>query len=405
VRRHTGNGGASRVVPNVRTGSPPVLDRAQSSSKTDRVLSRSAYTTDIEGVRRSLAASIALLAASFLAGSAAARAEAPSWAEPQIAAVVDTGLMGPSVAAFRPDDSLTWSDLAVVVSSLGGSVSVVDPGRPVTMRELDAQLVTLAGLRPAARRIRAAALAAGLAPTQWLGTETVARLLGLRVNHQRAQESLELQLDQPATRAEAAYSIARILQLTDTDLEAVGQTAASFSPPTLDEWQRVVLARALRFVGSPYVWAGMSEKPQLIGGQQLPGGFDCSGFVWRVYKLQPFSGAPELAQVLRGRTTYAMSGEVPRSARISRDELQPADVVFFGSRGPRSKPADVSHMGIYVGNGWIVHSSGFGTTLTPMTGWYDTTFAWARRPLAEAGLAGSALGFASGGGRPIKASR
>ena len=30
-------------------------------------------------------------------------------------------------------------------------------------------------------------------------------------------------------------------------------------------------------------------------------------------------------------------------------------------------------MGIYVGNGWIVHSSRFGTTLTPMTGWYETT--------------------------------
>jgi cell wall-associated NlpC family hydrolase len=105
-----------------------------------------------------------------------------------------------------------------------------------------------------------------------------------------------------------------------------------------------------------------------------------------VYKTQPFAGAPQLSDVLAGRTTYAMSGEVPRNVRIARTALQPGDVVFFGSRGARSTPAEVGHMGIYVGNGWLVHSSRFGTTLTPMTGWYETTFAWARSPLVEAGL-------------------
>jgi len=72
----------------------------------------------------------------------------------------------------------------------------------------------------------------------------------------------------------------------------------------------VVLDRAIRFVGSPSVWAGTSEKPQQLFGKTLPGGFDCSGFVWRVYKTRPFAGAPELSRVLVGRTTYAMSGEV-----------------------------------------------------------------------------------------------
>jgi cell wall-associated NlpC family hydrolase len=81
-----------------------------------------------------------------------------------------------------------------------------------------------------------------------------------------------------------------------------------------------------------------------------------------------------------------MSGEVPRSARIARADLEPGDVVFFGARGPRSRPGEVGHMGIYAGNGWIVHSSRFGTTLQPLVGWYETTFAWGRRPLAEAGL-------------------
>ena len=118
----------------------------------------------------------------------------------------------------------------------------------------------------------------------------------------------------------------------------------------------------------------------------VPGGFDCSGFVWRVYKLQPFDDAPALAAVLKGRTTYAMSGEVARALRIDPTALEPGDVLFFGSRGTKSKPSEIGHMGIYVGNGWFVHSSSGGVTLQPLQGWYATELAWARRPLAEAGL-------------------
>jgi cell wall-associated NlpC family hydrolase len=324
----------------------------------------------------------------LVSGTAGAQPSAPrSWAAPQITAVVGAGLMAPSVAAFRPDDVLTWSEFATVLSTLGMEVAVVDPARPVTMRELDAQLVTVAGLRPEARAIRLAARDAGLAPTPWLGTETVARLLGFRINHLMDSEQLELQLAQPATRAEAAYSVARFLTLTDVQIEAVRQTASTFTPPALTEWQRTVLTRALRFVGSPYVFAGTSEKPQIVFGKPAPGGFDCSGFVWRVYKLQPFAGAPALPAVLTGRSSYEMSGEVRPSSRITRNRLQPGDIAFFGNRGPSSKPSEVGHMGIYLGNGWIAHSSRFGTTLQPMVDWYDTTFAWGRRPLAEAGIA------------------
>ena len=342
---------------------------------------------DTRRMRRFVVVPLAALALATLVGSAAARPSAArSWAAPQIAAVVDVGLMAPSIAEFRPDDALTATEFATVLGSLGASVAVDYPDRPVTMRELDAQLVTLVGLRPVAREIRLAAFVAGLSPTPWLGTETVARMLGLRINHLRSEEELELQVSQPATRAEAAYSVARVLALDDGAVEAVRDAVEGFALPFLTEWQRVVLARAVRFVGSPYVWAGTSERPQPLLGKRMPGGFDCSGFAWRVFKLEPFAGAPALAQVLRGRTSYAMSGEVPRTARLTRDQLQPADVVFFGSRGPRSRPNEVGHMGIYAGNGWIVHSSRFGTTLTPMTGWYENSFAWGRSPLAEAGL-------------------
>ena len=332
----------------------------------------------------------ALAAAALVAagGSGPARsAPSPSWASPQIAAVVHAGLMAPSVEDFRPDDPLTRGELATVVASLGGTIAVDDPDEPVTVRELDARLVTLLGLRPYAYGIRQAALAAGVRPTPWLGTETVARLLRLRVNHPRPLDEIELQVSQPVTRAEAAYSVARVLLLQPADIDTAGAAAATFSLPPLSELQRQVLQRALRFVGSPYVWAGTSEHPQELFGRLLPGGFDCSGLVWRVFKAEPFVDAPTLTKVLRGRTTYAMSGEVPRSARLPRSEIQPGDIVFFGARGPRSKPTEVNHAGIYLGNGWMVHSSGFGTTMAPLTGWYETSFAWARSPLAEAGLA------------------
>lgn len=325
---------------------------------------------------------------SFIAVGVSSAGAAPrSWATPQIQAVVDAGLMAPSATEFRPDDPLTAGELAIVLSTLGMPfVSVTDVDRPVPMRELDAQLVTAIGFRPYARDLRLDALAAGLAPRQWLGTETVARMLGLRVNHVKTQEQLELQLAQPATRAEAAYSIARVLTISEFDLESVRTALETFTFPALGPWQQAVLSRALRFVGSPYVWAGTSERPQLLLGRQRPGGFDCSGFVWRVYKLEPFLGAEMLGAVLKGRTTFDMSAEVPRAARIPRESLAAGDVVFFGSRGPASKPAEVGHMGIYVGNGWMVHSSERGTTLTPMTGWYETRFAWGRRPLTEAGI-------------------
>ena len=317
----------------------------------------------------------------------ATRQSTASWAAPQIRIVVAAGLMAPSASEFRPNDPLTRDELAVVLASLGVPVSVEsDPSRPVTVRELDARLVAAAGLGPAARQIRLAAAAAGLQPTQWLGTETVARMLGLRVNHPRDQEQLELQLSQPATRAEAAYSIARLLTVSTSAADAVRTAAHSFAVPALTTWQKVVLRRALRFVGAPYVWGGTSEKPQVLFGRPEPGGFDCSGLVWRVFKLEPFANAPSLAGIVKGRTTYAMSREVRASARISRADLAPGDLAFFGRRGPRSKPSQIGHVAIYVGNGWIVHAYDRGVSLEPMTGWLDTSFAWGRSPLTEAGL-------------------
>jgi cell wall-associated NlpC family hydrolase len=138
------------------------------------------------------------------------------------------------------------------------------------------------------------------------------------------------------------------------------------------------------------VWGGTSERPQdpFATGKEVPGGFDCSGFVWRVYKLQAYAGADGLAATLKGRSTYAMSGEVKRAERIPLARLEPGDVLFFGAHGRGSRPAEVDHAGIYLGGGWFVHSSEEGVALARIdSDWYAKRFAWARRPLAEAGLA------------------
>ena len=105
------------------------------------------------------------------------------------------------------------------------------------------------------RAIRLEAEYAGLAPKSWLGTETIARMLGLRVNHLMAHDERELQVSQPATRAEAAYSLAQVLSIEQWKYDTVLQETSSFALPDMTTWQQIVVRRALRFVGSPYVWA------------------------------------------------------------------------------------------------------------------------------------------------------
>jgi cell wall-associated NlpC family hydrolase len=260
------------------------------------------------------------------------------------------------------------------------------PAKPVTIKQLDAALVGYLRLGGAAREIQQTLKQAGLAPRAGTGAEAVARMLGLRLNHPANQDSLELLPNQPATRAEAAWSFAQVLHTDDRSAQSVQDAADAFSLPVLTAWQQRLLQTAISYVGYPYVWGGTSPTTQMLFGAQVPGGFDCSGFVWRVVKLTQYSGEGALAGVLRGRTTYDMSGEVPTSLRIPVAKLQPADVMFFGAHGPASKPNEVDHAALYLGNGWFVQSSGAGVTLLPFDGWYARTFAWARRPLAEAGL-------------------
>ncbi|MDQ2982421.1 MAG: NlpC/P60 family protein [Actinomycetota bacterium] len=347
-----------------------------------------------------LAAAFALLAApaaggrSLPPGAKPTKTQRPtssgatSWAAREIRVVVARGLMAKSVATFRPNDPLTQGELSALVAGLTDQPlqRAANPAAPVAMAQLDARLVRALGVSAAATSFRAGAADAGLTVPTRFGTEVAARLLGLRTNHPAKLDDLELRPTDPATRAEAAYSAAQILRFRGWEVNSLTSAADSFVLPQPSPWQKRVLNVATRFIGFPYVWGGTSEGPGTTLGTPTRGGFDCSGFAWRVYKLQAYPGGAALAQTLRGRTTYAMSGEVPRSKRVPFAKLRPGDLLFFGARGPRSKPAEVDHMGLYLGNRWLIHSSSYGVAVAQLRGWYRERFAWGRRPLAEAGL-------------------
>lgn len=89
-----------------------------------------------------------------------------------------------------------------------------------------------------------------------------------------------------------------------------------------------VIAYAASFLGTPYVWGGTSPNP----------GFDCSGFTQYVYKKFGISV---------GRTTY---DQIKDGVGVSRDQLQPGDLVFFGTYD------NPHHMGMYIGNGMYIHA-------------------------------------------------
>ena len=98
-----------------------------------------------------------------------------------------------------------------------------------------------------------------------------------------------------------------------------------------------VLMRAISLVGTPYRY----------GGNTPEGGFDCSGLVNYVY-----SDMLDLKLPRTSRELAAWQGP-----RIEPRELATADLVFFGSRG------NVTHVGIYIGEGRFVHAPSSGGTV------------------------------------------
>src|SRR5438105_1733967 len=206
-------------------------------------------------------------------------APAKSWAQAEIRLVVAHGLMAKSVGAFRANDALTQGELSVLFASLTKQTvkPPADASAPVTVAQLDARLVRALQLSDAAGTFLAGARAAGLSVPSRFGTETVARLLGLRTNHPAKDDDLELLPSDPATRAETAYSVAKILRFRGWEPQYAEDAAATFALPELGAWQKRVLDTAVRFVGYPYVWVGTHEAAEAPFGVKAGRGFDCSG--------------------------------------------------------------------------------------------------------------------------------
>ena len=156
-----------------------------------------------------------------------------SWAQTHIRYVVAHGLMAKTVAAFRAGDDLTQGELASLVSGLTKQPATVpaNPAAPVTVTQLDAKLVRTLQLSDAAGAFAAGAKAAGLAAPSRFGTESVARLLGLRTDHPVKQDDLELLPSDPITRAETAYSVSKILHFAGWEHDYAETSAASFVLP------------------------------------------------------------------------------------------------------------------------------------------------------------------------------
>ena len=108
----------------------------------------------------------------------------------------------------------------------------------------------------------------------------------------------------------------------------------SFSPVAAD-----VLFRAIGLVGTPYRW----------GGNTPDSGFDCSGLIKYVYG--------DAAGISLPRSTREMI--VMRAPSIDINSLQSGDLVFFATNGG----SQVSHAGIYVGEGRFVHAPRTGGTV------------------------------------------
>jgi cell wall-associated NlpC family hydrolase len=355
----------------------------------DVSLKTPAAPADGSNVRRLLAALVCALLTLGAPAVVLAKAKG-SWAHAEIKLVTGDGLMGGDPATFKPDAPLTRAALDDLVSGLTDTPAASAAGvatAPVTLAGLNQTLVRSLDFGDDARRFFVGARASGLRPPARFGSEVVARLLGLRKNHPASTDDLELLPNDVATRAEAAYSAAQILRFNERTTASVEHAASEFELPQYTPWQRRVLQTAVDLIGYPYVWGGTSTGQQTLFGVTSRGGFDCSGYVWRVFKLDRYPGGNALARTLRGRTAAQMAGEVPPAKRIALADLEPGDVVFFGPGGRRARAAAIDHAGIYLGDSWMINSSRYGVALARVDGWNATRFAWGRRPLAEAGLA------------------
>lgn len=116
---------------------------------------------------------------------------------------------------------------------------------------------------------------------------------------------------------------------------------------------------ALKYVGCRYVY-----------GAKGPNKFDCSGFVYYVYKQYGYKLNPG------ARNQWKTLDE-----KVKKSELLPGDIVFF-SRG--GKASNIFHVGIYIGDGKFVHAANSrkGVIVSSLSeSWYANRYHGAKRAI------------------------
>ena len=141
----------------------------------------------------------------------------------------------------------------------------------------------------------------------------------------KAEEEARLAKEEAEREAAAAAAASARKKNSESSSSSSGSSdsSASYSAPTSSNGQAVA-SYACQFVGNPYVY----------GGSSLTNGTDCSGFVMSVYSAFGI-GLPHSSSALRGC-----------GYEVSLSSAQPGDIVCYSG-----------HVGIYIGNGTIVHAS------------------------------------------------
>lgn len=119
--------------------------------------------------------------------------------------------------------------------------------------------------------------------------------------------------------------------------------------------ERDIIDTAKQFLGTPYLWGGVSSK-----------GLDCSGLVRLSWMMNGYLLPRNASQQVRlGREIIVEADHgIGKDSELLHDEmlkrirnLKPGDLVFFGNAETRWKKEVITHVGIYIGNGEIIHAS------------------------------------------------
>ena len=130
---------------------------------------------------------------------------------------------------------------------------------------------------------------------------------------------------------------------------AMGEgSAESISPETTED----IIAQAEKLLGVPYLWGGMSAK-----------GVDCSGMVRIAHIMNGILLPRNASQQVKCGERVEICREEGKN-QYGREEameavknLQRGDLVFFGTPATDEKPMRITHVGIYLGDNKIIHSS------------------------------------------------